>query len=306
MKTPTKTLALSLLVMLQVNIASATCKVQLAGSNPSDSFLIEGCPAADTACCLPAMALVSDLAQSMGASVIDCIHSFDYEHLSSFILGIPHKTSPLTPDEQKLLAAFIVLHFNTSTSTLNQFIKEPYKKMVENRLMSAIPDWVNHLSKFTADAFIQESLDKYGDDEHALGAALADIFNRSVAVSNEVSKDSLLDYLSKNPNIKTVRGLIGKTHLPFLDSAEQVIRCIDTHRQIQVTLDSRKVDVFLYGGTHAKNGVAVKSNSETEQDKVIECIKPKDRPEGRIDELLSPEFLINLLQQWRNRHQDKL
>jgi len=296
MRTSVKIITLCLLFMFRVHLVNANCIVQSVGSNkepPLQSLLIEGCTTVDKngTCVFPEIALASDLAKELGASIIDCIHSYDYEHMSAFILGRHGKNDSLTPHQEKLFALSIIYSFSRLAPVdgiIDQVIKKAYSQMQKDRLIPSVPNWVNQLDPLTFIALSEKMICLYGGKRETFITVLNEIKARATNVSNDLSKDSLLDYLEKNPHIKTVRALIGSGHLPFLDTVADKNRSTATHKSIKVNPDGHTVEVRLYGGLHGEFDHFNKlQDSLKPEQKSIECNQPKEKATEMIEQLSS-------------------
>lgn len=225
------------------------------GGDAATAFLIEGgCESGD--CKIPEVLLARGLAKDKDAPTFDVIHSYSYPHIAAFVAGRKGKNEPLSDEDQKLWAAHVLFTFQKQDIQLvtDRLIKEPFAQMKKEGLIKEVPEWVEKFNFRTNDTIMGPLLkDRYKGSFKEMNEAMSALREKAYEVSNDVSKDKLIEYLKDHPKVTEVNGLIGLVHLPFLDKAGTVEKKSDTMRRVVLTLGDRKVRVNLFGGVHGQD-----------------------------------------------------
>ena len=81
-----------------------------------------------------------------------------------------------------------------------------------------------------------------------------ELIKKFTAKHNEIAQRNFIRYLTDNPEVNVVYGLIGKNHLSMLSEHSTVVieeSIADDHRLIKLTVNNREVEVHLFGGQHS-------------------------------------------------------
>ena len=129
-----------------------------------------------------------------------------------------------------------------------EFLQLPYRALVEKGERTCLPQW---LEKLQVEDF-RDLPDKY---QFSIEDAIQNHQKKFISLANQFAKEQLLQFLTDNPQVKTIYGLIGAAHLPFLEEKPEEFSvatvAISTRSSTLRVSEDRTVTVHLFGGMHS-------------------------------------------------------
>lgn len=128
-----------------------------------------------------------------------------------------------------------------------EFLQLPYRALVQKGERSCLPQW---LEKLQVKDF-RDLPDKY---QFSIEDAIQNHQKQFIRLANQFAKEQLLQFLIVNPQVKTIYGLIGAAHLPFLEEKPEefsVATAASTRSSTLHVSEDRTVAVHLFGGMHS-------------------------------------------------------
>jgi hypothetical protein len=252
-------------------------------TNQPTAFLIEGFQSCNDVNRFPDIAAAIQVATSNNCAYFDSISSFDSEHIAEQLRNKSER-------EQKAIILSVYLTFMSEISTKNiveHLLKRPYQDLVSAGIFREIPSWLNNLSAFTINDFAQSVLNEMFDgSREAFKKYNAGLQGESDRISDQISTRRFLDYISRNPSVTTVYGLIGRNHLDMLNSVGSVAERGESYRLIRVSVSGRTVDVHLFGGTHGNMDHYQQLATHVQRDGLIVPPPPEKKVNQELENLL--------------------
>ncbi len=217
--------------------------IQDRGIETTCAFLIEGaCRNASDCTSFPETEQALLLAAKQKCHIFDPINSYNSEHIQDFLVG-------KSEIEQKLIALSIVIAFHGEGSH-----NDTVERIVQPGFATINAPWISELKTPSFDRFVKDLLKSVSPPTFdAMQSRLSTISKRMLVTSNQISAKYFRLFLSRYPEVKTVYGLIGKAHIDFLDSGDEV-KGPDDYRDILVQSPTGPVRTIMYGGVHGDIG----------------------------------------------------
>lgn len=214
------------------------------------AFLIEGFTSCDDEYRFPEIDAAKELAQKNACAFFDTVVSAGVKLFSEAIKRKDERS-------QKILALKTFSDFKNHAASeqilIEQLIKEPYVFLLKNGIIKEIPSWVISLDANTIGSFEAESFKTYFDnDREKFKAEVQELEKELDLLSGALSQQEFMAYLTAHKDIMTVYGLIGEAHLSMFNSIGKVVSQQDGYAHIQVSADSRLVEIHLFGGMHGE------------------------------------------------------
>lgn len=137
---------------------------------------------------------------------------------------------------------------------ISALIRPAFEKLVAEGQISEIPPWLNKITPENTNQFITGVLKQYfsGDIDKFRKYEFTYLRDKVVGLSNKLTAEKIIDYLTNHPTIERVFGLIGAAHLSCLDEYGTVLEAEGgssylTERGIQVSRGYKTVELFIQG-----------------------------------------------------------
>lgn len=145
------------------------------------------------------------------------------------------------------VSAMTVLPMSSEhAQAIKRTIKDPFQAFVDSRKTDPMPTWLEDLT-------IENCVDPLCDREIATldNMLVVKRYNEEhLKLYNQFSCQDFNGFLDKNSHVNNIFGLVGRAHLPMIDSLGQVIAEDKTFRHIRIIRQSRVINVYLFGSTH--------------------------------------------------------
>lgn len=219
-------------------------------SNKPIAFLIEGHTSCNDKSRFPEIVTTKELAQTNHCLFFDSVVNYDDELLSEAIKSKNER-------DQKILALSTFLAFHDEADRkdiIDQLIKSPYRHLLQSGAIKEIPSWVNNLDENTINSFAADVYKTYFDNDPGKFKLENQQLRKVLhTLSDKLSQQKFAAYLAEHKEITTIYGLIGKHHLSMFDGISKVISQKDGYTHVQISVESRLVNIHLFGGTHGES-----------------------------------------------------
>lgn len=186
---------------------------------------------------------LQSLAKENDAAILDCFHSYDPYHLSTFMSQLPLAL-------HKRVGLYIIRQFINDRSVndiIDNFLRPAISKLIEKGIYRQEPDWLNDLATNTILSTIASIQSELGGAEE-MQAEYTLIKNYLQESSMQLAALGFIEQLKINPGITTVYAWLEEENLGFLDKHGKLEGPTNDEweKHLTVTVDGRTISVHLF------------------------------------------------------------
>lgn len=215
-------------------------------SKENKAFLIEGGQYDSVITQYPELSLAKELANLNQISLMDCMHSYDQLHLSTFL------ASHSMRDHKKIVVYILkfLCRKDEIAVIVDKIIRPTFIILARQSMYTKVPEWLDTLKDISNLLESAQEIEDTFISPDAMQADYEEIIEKLFNMSNQVSAASFLNYLQEHPKIREVYGMMGIGRIGFLDEHALRIEAIisNDERHLQIKILDQTVDIHLFGG----------------------------------------------------------
>ncbi|MBY0377178.1 MAG: hypothetical protein K2Q33_01275, partial [Gammaproteobacteria bacterium] len=216
------------------------------------AFLIEGMQNTKTTTRFKEVPSAKALAKANSEYIFDPIVSYSPVHLGSLLQTLPREEWPL-------FTLCCLVYFSAEgpgIDIIEYTVKSGLNYLIEQQVIEILPKWLTDLTSEESIAhFAKEQMaEAFSNDRDKMTVYLEEMNNKIVALSNALSLEKFLEFISGNQDIDIIYGLIGDAHIGFIDKANgvQIIQQTDNYRHIEMKFQNKLIKIKFFGGVHGE------------------------------------------------------
>lgn len=251
------------------------------------AFLIEGMQSTKTTTRFKEVPSAKALAKANSEYIFDPIVSYSPVHLGSLL-------QTLSREEWPLFTLYCLVYFSAEgpgIDIIEYTVKSGLNYLIEQQVIEILPKWLTDLTSEESIAhFAKEQMaEAFSNDRDKMTVYLEEMNNKIVALSNALSLEKFLEFISGNQDIDIIYGLIGDAHIGFIDKTNgvQIIQQTDNYRHIEMKFQNKLIKIKFFGGVHGEMDHFYRLQSECEKDGLFIPVLPKQESDTNTQLLLT-------------------